>query len=411
MTDVNLDKKESKARTVHAYHLMQNKDFLLLISAQAISNFGDGVYMLGLLWAVKLLTASGTSMSFVLIAETLPTVFLGIIAGVFIDRGRKKFFMIVSDLVRAFIIVCVAVLWQFHLMSIWIFICSAFIMACFSTFFSPARAVALRTVVAEEDYQKAMSISQTIQTIISLIAPAISGILIAINVELTFYFDGMTFLISFALICCLHNKSLTVTSTGTQSFLSIKSSLKEGFQAVLTISLLRNMILFMLFLNIILSPIEVLVPLYANNVTYMAIFESVFTFGMLLGAIIAGFMGKVKRVISLCTGLFLIMISFGGLFVVHSPILAGCLFLGAGVGAPITNITMSTIFTLNVPRHVLGRASSIVQVIITGANPLALAVTGVLLVHFTIRDMFLFISLLGLLVVILMIWNKSVRTA
>lgn len=394
-----------------AAQLYRNRNFLFLISAQTISIFGDGVYALGLLWGVKLLTGSGAEMSLVLTAETFPAVLLGLLAGVIVDRGRKKRFLQYSDLVRALIIGCVAVLWQFQVMSVGLFVISAFFIACFSTFFSPARSIALRTVVPETGYQKAMSASQTVQTVVGLCSPAVAGILIAISPAFTFYFDAASFFVSLVLISLIKEKSLLAKNNSDRSFAAVRKSLNEGFQTVLSQPLLRNLIIFMFLLNLILAPITVLVPVYANNVSNMAIMETVFTFGMLGGSIIAGFTEKLRRVYVLCGGLFLIMISFYGLYVVHSLVLACFCLIVAGIGAPIVNITMSTIFSLNVPRETLGRASSMVQVIIKGAMPGALALTGAVLILFNARELFLLISLFGIIVILLMALNQTVRKA
>lgn len=50
----------------------QSQSFTLLWSGQTISAFGNGAFIIALVWEVLLLTGSTTAMSIVIIAQTLP---------------------------------------------------------------------------------------------------------------------------------------------------------------------------------------------------------------------------------------------------------------------------------------------------------------------------------------------------
>ncbi|MGZ4107230.1 MAG: hypothetical protein ACXVDE_06150, partial [Tumebacillaceae bacterium] len=54
------------------WNLMKNRNYRYLLLAQFVSDLGDGVYALGLLWAIKVMTGSGVQMSMVLTAELIP---------------------------------------------------------------------------------------------------------------------------------------------------------------------------------------------------------------------------------------------------------------------------------------------------------------------------------------------------
>ncbi len=76
------------------------KNYSLLIVGQLVSAIGDGVYALTLIWTMKVLTGSAVLMSFVLAAEIIPTIIFGIFAGVLVDRGNQKKYMVIADIFR-----------------------------------------------------------------------------------------------------------------------------------------------------------------------------------------------------------------------------------------------------------------------------------------------------------------------
>jgi len=66
---------------------------------------------------------------------------------------------------------------------------------------------------------------------------------------------------------------------------------------------------------------------------------------------------------------------------------------------------------IKVPREVIGRSQSTMNVLLESTNPIALLLTGILLVSFTILQMFLFISIAALFIVLLMVVNPVIRKA
>src|SRR5919202_5673735 len=80
--------------------VFRNRAFTLLWTAQLISTMGSGLSALAASILVYRLTGSALSVGLMLMATALPSVFVGLIAGVFVDRFDRKRIMIAADLIR-----------------------------------------------------------------------------------------------------------------------------------------------------------------------------------------------------------------------------------------------------------------------------------------------------------------------
>ena len=382
-----------------------------MLVAQGVSDFGDGVYALGLLWAMKTLTGSGTQVSLVLAAEMIPTIVIGLFAGVLVDYGRKKTFLLVADVARCLITLVLGILWMTDTIAPWHLIVAAALLSTFSTFFTPARMVAIRTLVPDEQMMKAQSLSQTVGTILGMCAPTVAALLIAWNQTSTFLFNSATFAVSFLVLLFLRHPALTEKREGTVRFREIKQGLAEGFRTIAKTPILRNMIVYLVLLNFMFAPIAVLFPLYADTAATLAVIQTVFSAGVLAGAVLVGYMGSWRKIVPICLGLSLILISFGIMSIAHGLYLTAACVLLLGLGSPITNITLSSLFVTTVPRDILGRAASMLRVMTQSASPISLSLTASLLIVFDVREMFIGIAVAGALIILAMLLNPTIRQA
>src|SRR5215813_220995 len=86
------------------HQLLFTWDFGWLWWGQLVSQVGDGITRLALLWFVYSATGSALQTTMVGLLQTLPPVIFGPLIGVYLDRLPKKSLMIASDLMRAVII-------------------------------------------------------------------------------------------------------------------------------------------------------------------------------------------------------------------------------------------------------------------------------------------------------------------
>src|SRR6478735_3963478 len=94
-----------------AWELLKSRDFGLLFAGQAISQIGDSLNKVALLWFVYELTGSALKMTVIGLLQTLPPLLFGPLIGVFLDRVRKKPVMIWVDLLRTVMILLIPLLY------------------------------------------------------------------------------------------------------------------------------------------------------------------------------------------------------------------------------------------------------------------------------------------------------------
>ena len=84
--------------------LLRLPDYRRLWLGQVISDFGDSLTNLALLMLVNRLTGSTAAMATMAIALAIPQVTFGLLAGVYVDRYDRRRIMLLSDLLRALLV-------------------------------------------------------------------------------------------------------------------------------------------------------------------------------------------------------------------------------------------------------------------------------------------------------------------
>lgn len=387
------------------------KDYRYLIAGQFVSTLGDGVYALTIIWTMKVLTGSAVLMSLVLAAEIIPTILFGIFAGVLVDRGDQKKFMLMSDIFRGLVILGVALLYWLNLLEPWMLIVAAVVVSSFDSFFIPAKAVAIRSIVPDYLITRAQSVSSTIQTVVGLAAPAIAGVLLVYSLSTAFLFNALTFFVSFFFILLIKEKALTNKASEKLNWKSFGTDLKTGLNTIVSVPILRGMIIYLVLINFMLAPIAVLFPLFVQSAADLAKVEIAFFIGILLGSVAINFFNKLPKIIPMIVGLVLMLGSFGGLAFTENFFVVLAIILVAGIGSPLASIALQSLFILKVPRELIGRSQSTMRVLLESSKPVSLMLIGSLLVYFSIHQMFLMISIFGGVVVLLMVLNPAIRKA
>jgi DHA3 family macrolide efflux protein-like MFS transporter len=118
--------------------LLKNRDVVWLVIGQAISQIGDGLSKLALLWFVYDLTRSALEMTMVGILQTIPPLVFGPFIGVLLDRVPKRSAMIVIDTVRAGLLALIPTIYWMGLLTLPLLYVLVFVTALFSMAFGPA---------------------------------------------------------------------------------------------------------------------------------------------------------------------------------------------------------------------------------------------------------------------------------
>src|SRR5882724_8626139 len=86
--------------------LRGNRNFRRLWMAQIVSEIGDWLYTLSIYTLLLQFTGQASSVALALVLQVLPQTLVGPASGVINDRLRRKHVMIVADLGRMLIVLC-----------------------------------------------------------------------------------------------------------------------------------------------------------------------------------------------------------------------------------------------------------------------------------------------------------------
>ena len=188
----------------HPYvRLALNRSFSALWAGQLISLFGDRLNQLALVAVVAISTGSALATGLVFFAATLPNLLLSPIAGTFVDRWDHKEVMVVSDILRAAIVLILPVAAITNIVLVYPLI---FLVTSISVFFRPARVAILPRIVPEQDLLSANSALWVGETIADVIGYPLAGLFVALlgsAVPLAFWVDSATYLASAGLIASM----------------------------------------------------------------------------------------------------------------------------------------------------------------------------------------------------------------
>jgi MFS family permease len=181
--------------------LLRIPDFRRLYLAQAVSDLGDGMTYLALFLVVLDLTGSTAAVALMSILVALPPVTVGLFAGAYADRHDRRRIMIVSDTVRAAIVVAmVPVIVAGAIPALFVL---ATAQAVIGTFFAPARTAMVPRVVPAEGLLAANSLGQATRMVMGVVGAGTTGVIAALasgEVWPVLVVDAATFLVSVGLV-------------------------------------------------------------------------------------------------------------------------------------------------------------------------------------------------------------------
>jgi predicted MFS family arabinose efflux permease len=179
--------------------LLLQRNFALLWWAGLISRSGGWLLTVALPVYVYEETGSTLATGAMFVAQGVPFVLLGPIAGVFADRWDRKRTMVIADLLRAALLLLLLLVRYEE--SVWLVYVVAFFQAAIGLFFGPAENALLPRLVRQEQLTAANSLNTINDSIPRLAGPPIGGLLLTmLGLSSVALLDSASFLISAAMI-------------------------------------------------------------------------------------------------------------------------------------------------------------------------------------------------------------------
>lgn len=368
-----------------ATSIWKNRNFTLFFSGQLISKLGDGIYTLGLIWMMHVLTNSGLMMSLTLATGLIPRVLIGPVIGVLVDRLPKRLTLVTTDFIRAALMASLTILTMLHLVPAWSLLVFSFVLSAMATLFSPAYVVSQKVVVGSDGLLQANSLQQISTNISQIAGPALAGLIIgSFGLGASFLIDTFTFVVS-AISLLLVRFEEPPQSTGDLSAMSIARDIRGGASILSNIPLLRVLTPVMLLYNFGACGLEnLLIVQFVSNILHRGVFAvGAMSTCIAIGELVSGLALTVlnRRIQDMRSLVLNMMISSVAIFAIgfsRSIWVMGALLLVAGFCISIINIVFFTSIQESIPTHALGRVSSLIGALFDVVTPPAQICFGAL---------------------------------
>ncbi len=178
------------------FALLEDRRFRLLFVATFASGFGNWLAVIALQIDVYDRTHSGWWIGALLIANILPAVFLGLLAGPLVDRLSRKGVMIASDVGRLAVFVALP-----FANSATAVVVLAALAGIGNAFFRPAVLAGLPNLVRDDRLASANALLQLVEWTTTAVGPIVGGAIVAASgPDLAYWVNAVTFGISALLV-------------------------------------------------------------------------------------------------------------------------------------------------------------------------------------------------------------------
>lgn len=358
------------------------KNIILFLVSQTISLFGSSLVQYAIMWFITLKTQSGIMMTIAIICGFLPTFFLSPFAGVWADRYNRKILIILADSLIAIATLILAILFLMGYDAMWLLFVTSAIRALGAGIQTPAIGAFLPQLVPEDQLTRVNAINGSIQSLVMLVSPMLSGALLTIaTIETIFFIDVVTAAIAvcillFFLHAPIHEKALQ------DQTISYFSDMKKGFNYIKNHDYVKNFFIFCAFFFFLIAPVAFLTPLqvtrtFGQDVWRLTAIEITFSIGMMSGGIIMASWGGFKNKIhSMALSVFVTGMGTLALGLVPSFWIYIFFMALIGVVIPIFNTPSTVLLQEKVEPDFLGRVFGVLGMISSSMMPLGMLIFG-----------------------------------
>ena len=369
--------------------IYKNKDFVKLLTAQGISDFGDGTAFLGFIMII-LYAYSGTALetSIIFICSALPVLIVGPFAGVFVDRWNRKHVMIASDIIRG-LVVLLLIFYQ-TLLSIYLVV---FLVSTLSRFFYPARGSIIPNIVGRENVLSANALSQSVMYAMSIISPSVSGLLIGyIGVKIVFLVDAISFFLSAVIVYSLDYSEKVKRRNVTAQ--QVIQDMEMGVDLIKKTPSVKYIVISFSIIMLFAGAVNVLYLMFIRDVLKLDIrwvgyLETIFGFGAVIGGIfLSAISSKLKNAsILLCGTMSGILIALLAVFPYLYLVFVGLFFVGFLM--VFINTPPSAIVQRTIADRARGRVLSVMNAVFQLFSIISMLTVSAILIFIDIVHLFM----------------------
>ncbi|MFC9414840.1 MFS transporter [Bacillus mobilis] len=379
---------------------LELRNICLYSIAKTVSIFGTSMYSFALGLYVLQITGSALNFAITLILGTIPMIVMNPFAGVIADKVNKKKLVVCMDLLSGCLLIAVYILSSHYGLNLFIIYTTTFLMTVFTTFFGIGLEAAKPNIVSKERLMSINSISKIIDSVSLILGPMLGGIVFSVfDIKTFIIINGISFILSGIALLFIHFKlfECNINEENSKRRVNFIKDIKEGFTYLLEKESLKNTFHILISFNFFLGfAVTVPLPYIINTVLNLSskqfgIIQGTFPVGMIVGAIVVKKitdrfsysyllkkLSSMLSVIMIFSGIPVLFKSFEvNDFVFVSTYCVVMIFLGIIIA--LIDIPLIYFMQKEIPDKYRGRVLSIGLSLGKMMQPIALAISGLLL--------------------------------
>lgn len=354
----------------------------LFLGSQTISLFGSSLVQYAISWYITLRTGSGVMMTIMIICGFLPTFFVSPFAGVWADRYNRKTLIVLADAMIAAFTLVLAVLFLMGRDYVWLLFAVSSIRAIGAGIQAPAVNAFIPQLVPEDKLMTVNAANGSIQSIITLLSPALSGVLLSVtDLEVIFFIDVITAAIAIsALLLFLRVDVVRRAEKGESG--KYFHEMRQGIEYIIRNTYIKKLFLFSAVFFFSAAPAAFLTPLqvtrnFGGDVWRLTAIEMAFSIGMTIGGITMmrwkGFQNRIHSIVlgAVVFGAGTVMLGVMPVFWLYLPAMGI-----VGISMPVFNTSYMSLLQQKVDGAYMGRVFGVLFMISSTMMPLGMLIFG-----------------------------------
>ena len=370
------------------------RQYRVLVSALTLSLFGEGVWLVAIVWQVIAVGGSPIDLSFVATGASAGLIAAVLFGGVIADRVPQRRILIAVESTKTVIVALAAVLALTGTLALWHLVVLSIVLGAASGFFYPAYSALLPSVLPADDLLAANGVEGVLRPAVlyaggpavasAVIAAASPGLAFAVvAASQVLAVTGLVFLQPTPLRRGVPDAGDPTGAVVPSGVRGLFADLATGFRYMgRTPWLLGTLLFASILILVIMGPIEVLLPFAVRDQTgggpgAFALVLAAYGVGGVVGSVVVASLRLPRRYLTVMVLLWgagslpLVVIGYTS----QLWVMAAAVFV-VGVTAAAATVIWGTLLQRRVPPEMLGRVSSLDFFVSLAFMPVSMAIAG-----------------------------------
>lgn len=358
------------------------RTFYILTITQVFSLIGS--MMTNIAVGIKVFDDTGDSTPLLLASffAALPLIVGGSLAGVLVDRWKRRHILMASDAGQAIGTLLLLLSFFSGRFQLWHLYIVSFAQGLLGMLQRPAMEASVTMLVPKGHRDRANAIRQITGPAAGMIAPVITGLIyVTVGVTGAMTIDLITFAVAIAVVCLVHIPQPRQTEEGQAAQGSLWQEMWGGFQFLWARRVLFYLMIYAAALNFLLSgPINLTTPYIitlTGSETILGVLLGAMNLGIVLGGVMMGVWGGTRpRIHGIMIGLLFRAFWLSIYGMTRTPFTLGVSLFFVFFTNALVDASFMSMMQSKIPPDMQGRVFALLFQMMFIANPLSLLLTG-----------------------------------